>query len=241
MQVSGREVAADIVISNAGQCYTETSLLPEPLRDHSAGYWQRRTWSPSALLLYLGVGRRYTALAHHNLVVGRDWQRNLHAIFHGNAFPDDPSLYVCAPSRTDPTVAPAGCENLFVLVPIAAGLQYTPDSLKQYTAHILRLLEERLKLTGLRQHLKYQQAFCVQDFAERFNSPFGTALGLGHTLGQSAFFRPAGVSRKVHGLYYTGADVQPGVGLPAVLISAELLANRLLPAEDAEGDQVDHH
>src|SRR5262249_53529489 len=87
VQASGREVAADIVISNAGQFYTETSLLPVAQRDHSARYWQRRTWGPSALLLYLGVDRRYPSLAHHNLMVSGDWQRNLRDIFHGTALP----------------------------------------------------------------------------------------------------------------------------------------------------------
>jgi phytoene desaturase len=219
---------ADIVISNAGKYHTETSLLGPEQRDHSPKYWQRRSWSPSALLLYLGVNRQYDSLAHHNLLFSKNWRRNLTDIFKSSDFPQDPSLYICAPSKTDATVAPKGYENLFVLAPVSAGLQYTQHQLETFAESVLATLETQMSLPNLRQHILYKRMFCVHDFAERFNSFKGTSLGLQHTLRQSALFRPSNTGKKVQGLYFVGADAHPGVGLPPVLISAELLYKQLI-------------
>lgn len=224
----GRCIPADIVISDAGVHHTETALLQPEYRDHTDAYWQKRMLAPSALLLYLGVNRQYDALAHHNLVFSNNWRRNFDEIYKLPQLPSDPSLYVCAPSKTDPGVAPKGKENLFVLVPVAAGLKYTTAELDAFTAGILETIERELHLPGLRRAIIYQKAFCVPHFAERFNSPYGTALGLAHTLRQTAMFRPRNISRKVSGLYYVGADVHPGIGMPSVLISAELAYKRLI-------------
>jgi phytoene desaturase len=227
VMVAGKHHPATIVISNAGKYHTETALLDPPYRDHSPGYWQRRHWSPSALLLYLGLDRQYASLAHHNLLFNKNWHRNFVEIFGHNSFPDNPSLYVCASSKTDPDVAPKGCENLMVLVPVSAGLQYTKRQLEAFRGHILMLLEKEMQLEDLSKHIVYQKTVCVQDFAQAFNSHLGSGLGLSHTLRQSAMFRPGNTSKRVQGLHYVGADVHPGVGLPPVLISAELLYNRL--------------
>jgi phytoene desaturase len=232
VMVHGELHAADIVISNAGKYHTETALLDPSHRDHSPGYWQRRDWSPSALLLYLGLDRQYASLAHHNLLFNKNWRRNFTEIFGHNSFPDNPSLYVCAPSKTDPGIAPKGCENLMVLVPVSAGLQYTERQLEAFRSHILMLLEKEMQLKDLGKHIVYQKTVCVQDFAQAFNSHLGSGLGLSHTLRQSAMFRPGNTSKKVQGLHYVGADVHPGVGLPPVLISAELLYNRLSQQQD---------
>jgi phytoene desaturase len=226
--VRQEEHRADIIVSNADIAYTEQHLLPESARDHSARYWETRRLAPSALLLYLGIDRCYPSLAHHNLLFSLDWRRNFAEIFgKPAAFPDDPSIYVGAPSKTDPTVAPPGQENLFVLVPVAAGLDYTHAQLAIFTDIVLRTLETELKLPDLRRHIKYQRTFCVRDFAEQYNSCQGTGLGLAHTLRQTAVFRPKNYSQKARGLYYVGANVHPGIGLPTALVSAELLIKRL--------------
>ena len=223
----GTTIPADVVISNADISYTETHLLGESYRDHSEAYWSRRTLAPSALLLYLGVAKQYSSLAHHNLLFSENWRQNFDELFKSTTFPTDPSLYVCAPSKTDPSVAPHGHENLFVLVPVAAGITYTPQQLKTYAGKTLATMEHSLGLPGLRQAIVYQKLFCVNDFAGRFHSPQGTGLGLAHTLRQTAFLRPANTSKKVAGLYHAGATVSPGIGMPSVLISAELLYKQL--------------
>jgi phytoene desaturase len=225
---NGQHIAADIVISDAGVQNTETTLLDKQQRDHSAQYWQKRTLAPSALLLYIGTDRAYPSLAHHNLLFSADWRTNFAELASAEHFPADPSLYVCAPSRTDPAVAPKGHENIFVLVPIAAGLQYTTEQLRDYTDTIVRTMAQELRLTDLQKHIVQQHLFCVDDFTSRFNSPQGTALGLAHTLRQTAFLRPRNASKKVAGLYYVGADVHPGIGVPSALISAELVYKRLI-------------
>lgn len=222
-----KEYVADTVISDAGVYYTENELLEVPFRDHSTNYWQTRTFAPSALLLYIGVAKQFDSLAHHNLLFSKTWQQHFTDIFDRQAFPADPSIYICTPSKTDPSVAPAGHENLFVLVPLSTELQYNQAQLDAYADMVLTSMEEGMSLPNLRKHIVYKKLFCVDDFAKQLNSPYGTGLGLAHTLKQTAFFRPHSVSRKVKNLHYVGADVHPGIGLAPILISAELCYNRL--------------
>lgn len=224
---NGQEQRADVVISNADTYHTETSLLELPHRDHSQKYWRSRTVAPSALLIYLGVSRKYGTLQHHNLVFAENWRRNF-AELDSTQFPNDPSFYVCSPSRTDPSVAPKGKENLFVLVPIPAGLSYTNQQLESFADKILRNMETELSLQNLRKSLEYKKLFCVRDFENRFNSFRGSGLGLAHSLKQTAIFRPSNRSKKVGNLYFVGANTHPGIGLPSTLISAQLVADRLL-------------
>lgn len=224
---NGKQLRANVVISNADPYHTETQLLNPKERDHSPKYWHSRTLAPSALLMYLGVDRQYDNLMHHNLLFSQDWQQNFADITKAQTFPSDPSIYVCAPSKTDPSVAPKGKENLFVLVPVAAGLQYTPQALEAFADKILATLEKTMGLPGLRQKIIYRRLFCVDDFAERFNSYQGTGLGLSHTLRQTALFRPSHQSKKLKGLYYVGANTHPGIGVPACLVSAQLVCRQL--------------
>jgi phytoene desaturase len=228
VKVNGKELKGDIVISNADIHHTEQKLLESEQREYSEKYWQKRTMAPSALIMYLGVDKQYDSLTHHNLLFSRDWQKNFAEIFDMPQWPDDPSLYICAPSKTDPSVAPKGYENMFVLVPIASGLDYTEKQLGQYADKILATMEKEMDLPDLRKHIVYQKNFSVKDFTQRYNSYQGTALGLAHTLRQTAIFRPNNISKKVADLYYVGAGTNPGIGMPVTLISAELLYKRII-------------
>ena len=228
VRTKDKEMHADLVISDADVHHTETKLLDKKYRDHSEHYWSKRIMAPSALLMYLGVDRQYDSLRHHNLLFSKDWQKNFTQLFDEPVLPDDPSLYVCAPGKTDPSVAPKGHENIFVLVPLAAGLHVSPKELDKYGEAILQTMEQEMNLPGLRRHIAYKKSFGIDDFATRFNSYKGTGLGLSHTLQQTALFRPSNRSRKVKGLYYVGANVHPGIGVPITLISAELLYKRLI-------------
>jgi phytoene desaturase len=211
---NGKELHADIVISNADIEHTETKLLGELYRERSDKYWKKRTLAPSALIMYLGVKGKLPSLTHHNLLFSKDWKKNFGQIFDDPQWPSDPSLYICAPSKTDPNVAPKGHENLFVLVPIAAGLDYTEGELERYADTILQTMEGEMGLAGLREKIVYKKLFSVKDFSSRYNSYQGTALGLAHTLRQTAIFRPNNISKKVKNLYYTGAGTNPGIGMP---------------------------
>jgi phytoene desaturase len=224
---NGEELEADIIVSNTSIHHTE-SLLPKPYRDHSQRYWDKRTLAPSALIMYLGVEGKLDSLTHHNLLFSPDWEKNFAEIFDKPQWPTDPSLYICAPSKTDPTVAPEGCENLFVLVPIAARTEYTEEELEEQSNRMLRLIGREMNLPGLRERIVYKKIFSVKDFAARYNKLGGTALGLAHTISQTAILRPNNCSKKVENLLYVGADTNPGIGMPIQLISAELAFKRII-------------
>jgi phytoene desaturase len=221
------EIFADIVVSNADMHFTDTVLLEQQDRSRSESYWQKRTLAPSAYIMYLGIDGPVPELSHHNLLFAKDWQANFSDIFDDPKWPDRPSVYVCAPGKTDSSVAPAGKENLFVLAPIASDLKYDEKFLKDYGDKLLNWMGKEMKIENLLGRVEYRRDYCVEDFAKDYNSYKGTALGLAHTLGQSVIFRPNNVDKKVKNLYYVGAGTNPGIGMPICLISAELMAKRV--------------
>ncbi len=218
---------ADIVVSNADYAHTEQELLTAEQRGYDADYWESRTYAPSAFLLYLGVEGDLEELAHHTLVLPTDWNQHFEQIFDDPTWPDDPAYYCCVPSKTDDDVAPDGHGALFVLVPIAPGLEDTPERRDQYRD---RILEDIATNTGedLRDRIVLEERFSVEDFTDRYNSYRGTALGMAHTLRQTALFRPPHRSKAVDGLYFTGSYTTPGIGVPMCLISGELTAEAVL-------------
>lgn len=225
---NGERIEADIVISNADIAHTDLALLPPEARVHGEAYWEKRVLAPSAFILYLGVQGRVPSLTHHNLLFSADWKKNFAEIFDQARWPEDPSMYVCAPSVTDPGVAPEGKENLFVLVPIASKLSYTEQELEAYADKTLATLEREMDIPDLRSRIEYRRIFCVNDFATRYNSFGGSALGLAHTLGQTAIFRPNNINKKAKNLFYVGAGTNPGIGMPICLVSAELAYKRII-------------
>lgn len=231
---NGEVVDADIVISNADIWFTETQLLTEKERTHPQKYWDKRVMAPSAFIMYLGVNEKLPNLTHHNLLFSEDWRKNFDDIYKDPCLPDEPSLYVCAPSVTDPSVAPAGKENLFVLVPIASDLKMTEDEKEAYSDKVLALMEREMNLPTLREKIVYKRLYTVDNFAADYNAFKGSALGLAHTIWQTAIFRPNNVSKKVKGLYYVGAGVNPGIGTQICLISAELVYKRIHSITSAE-------
>jgi phytoene desaturase len=223
----GELVPADVVISNADVHFTETQLLRSQYQTYPQEYWDKKQNGPSALLMYLGVKGSLPQLEHHNLYFAEDWQQNFSEIFTTKEWPENPSLYICNPSRTDKTVAPAGHENLFVLVPLPARLTKASEAAElsdKYLANIAKILQ----VPNLNQRIVYKKLFTPTDFANQYNSWQGSALGLSHTLNQSAFFRPKNKSTKVANLYYVGGNTIPGIGLPMCLIGAELIYKRLV-------------
>ncbi len=224
---SGEFLEADIIVSNSSISHTE-SLLPKPYRDHSQKYWDSRTLAPSALIMYLGLDEKIPSLTHHNLLFSTDWKKNFAEIFDSPQWPSDPSLYICAPSKTDPTTAPEGCENLFILVPIAARTTYTQEELELQADRMLEIIEREMNCPGLRDKIVYKKLFSVKDFAAKYNKQGGTALGLSHTMSQTAILRPNNRSKKVKNLLYVGGDTNPGIGMPIQLISAELAYKRMI-------------
>ncbi|MFP8952132.1 phytoene desaturase family protein [Natrialbaceae archaeon A-arb3/5] len=217
----------DLVVSNADYAHTEQELLAPERRGYDADYWESRTYAPSAFLLYLGVEGSVDELEHHTLVLPTDWQEHFDQIFEEPQWPDNPAYYLCVPSKTDETVAPEGHSALFVLVPIAPGIEDGPDVREEHRTKILADIADNTG-TDLRERIVFEEQFCVEEFADRYNSFQGTALGLAHTLRQTALFRPPHRSKEVAGLYFVGGDTTPGIGMPMCLISGKLTAESVL-------------
>lgn len=231
----GTVVTADIVISNADLHFTETQLLAPNARSYPEQYWSKQEVGPSALLMYLGVKGSLPELKHHNLYFVKDWQANFDAIFGDKKIPAEASLYICKPSASDDGVAPVGHENMFVLVPLPAGLS-TAANLEDLSEKYLIYIESQLNIPDLRERLVVKKMFGPSDFAASFNAWHGSALGPSHILRQSAMFRTPNKSRKLCNLYYVGGFTAPGIGLPMCLISAELVYKRL--AGDKRGGPI---
>jgi phytoene desaturase len=185
----------------------------------------------------LGVRGRLPQLAHHSLFFTSDWERNFGDIFGRKPrVPAPASIYVCKPSETDSTVAPDGHENLFILVPVPADTSigrggddgHGSEAVERAADAAIDQIAEWAGVPDLPGRIVVRHTVGPEDFAVRYNSWRGGALGLEHTLRQSAFFRPGNVSSKVNGLLYAGASTVPGVGLPMCLISAELVLKRLV-------------
>jgi phytoene desaturase len=230
----GEKVSADIVISNADLWFTETQLLEKSRQTYPQKYWDKRVMAPSAFIMYLGVKKKLPGLAHHNLLFSEDWRKNFDDIYKDPCLPAEPSLYVCAPSVTDRGVAPEGKENLFVLVPIASDMPIADDEKERYAGKVIALLEQEMGLAELREMIEYKRLYTVADFAGDYNSYKGSALGLAHTIWQTAIFRPKNYSKKVNNLYYVGAGTNPGIGTQICLISAELVYKRVHGIKTAE-------
>jgi phytoene desaturase len=231
----GTQLEADIIISNADIEHTQNVLLADEPHLKRVD-WSKKQLAPSAFILYLGLNKLIPAAKHHSLIFSQDWQKNFGDIFTNPQWPSDPSLYICAPSKTDPSVAPAGCENLFVLVPIAPGLDESDEcQMQEFEEQILKTLAEQLHEPDLKNHIMFKQRFTGADFSTRYHSYKGTALGLSHSLWQTAIFRPNNVDATMENLYYVGANTNPGIGMPMCLISAELVYKRLI------GDRSSRH
>ncbi|OYR78892.1 phytoene dehydrogenase [Halorubrum distributum] len=223
---NGERYLADRVVSDADYAHTEQELLPERKRQYTEEYWESRTYAPSAFLLYLGVEGDVPNLEHHTLVLPTDWDGHFAQIFDDPEWPDDPAYYLCVPSKTDDTVAPEGHSNLFALVPIAPGLADTPEIRNRYRDLVIDDIAENTD-TDLRGRIVVEETFSVDDFADRYNSYAGSALGLAHTLTQTSLLRPPHTSDAVDGLYFTGSTTTPGIGVPMCLISGGLTAEAM--------------
>ncbi len=224
---NGHFIRADEVVCNADMAHVETTMLKKKYQTYPQKYWDKKVLAPSGLILYLGVDGEIPELTHHNLYFSFDWEKNFEQIFKKPIWPMDPSFYVCNPNKIDPKMAPEGKENLFVFVPIAAGMIYSKGQLKGYAEKIIKMIESTMGIKDLAKRIEYQEIFCIEDFKKKYNSYKGTALGLAHTLWQSASMRPNNFSKKVKNLFYVGANTNPGIGLPMCMISAEVTYKRM--------------
>lgn len=218
---------ADVVISSADYPFTETKLLDIQWQTYSTSYWEKKTIAPSAFIIYLGVKGKIKSLAHHSFYFANNWHAHFDSIYKTPNWPEDPSYYICTPSKTDASVVPDDCENIFIMVPVAPGL-IDQDEVCAYFEK--KILTHFSKLIGepLDGRIIVKNILSTRDYSALYNAYQGTAFGLSHTILQTAMLRPASKSKKVKNLYYTGQYVHPGIGMPMCLVSAELTAAQII-------------
>jgi len=226
--MNGERIAADLVISAADIRHTESRLLPSAFRSYPEKYWQKRQPGPGALLVSLGIKGRLPNLQHHNLYFVKNWRENFAAIYETGTVPEHASLYVCNPSKTHTELAPMGHENLFVLLPLPAGVTLTPEQEKTCADTIIHVLAEMCGESDLPKRVVSQLIYGPRQFGEQFNAwKYNAFGGESHLLRQSVMFRMRNRSKRIPNLYYVGAGTLPGIGLPMCLISAQLTYKRI--------------
>ena len=217
-------VDADIVVGAADYHFIESRLLPAESRSYSEKYWDKRTMAPSCLIYYVGLNKKLHNITHHSLYFDVDFENHGKEIYETPKWPAEPLFYVCAPSVTDESVAPAGFENLFFLVPVATGLEGDDEELRtKYFEKIIQRFENRIGET-VRDSIVFLKSYATADFVNDYNAYKGNAYGLANTLMQTAILKPSIKSKKVSNLYYTGQLTVPGPGVPPSLISGEVVA-----------------
>jgi phytoene desaturase len=233
--VGGVFIEADVVVGTADMHHVETKLLEPRYQTFPEKFWANKVPGPSAMLLYLGVKGKVPQLNHHTLLYTENWSKNFAEVFHKadgkRKIPNPASLYICAPSVTDPSVAPEGYENLFVLVPIAADPSIGGEGDPAFEREVDRIIDQIsdwCEIPDLKERIVVRKSMGPRDFVTQLNAWNGTALGMAHTLRQSAFFRPKNRSKKVKNLFYAGHNTIPGIGLPMCLIGAELVYKYLV-------------
>lgn len=221
------ELSADAVLANADYAHAENDLLDDADRSYKGRYWEKAVLAPSMLIAYLGINGKVDGLEHHNLYFADDWDAHFSSVFDRPAWPDDACFYLSAASKTDARAAPPGKENLFLLVPVAPGLA---DDDRTREAFFEQMMDRVESVTGqeIRSRIEVKRLFSQRDFTADYHALKGTALGLAHTLSQTAVFRPSMRSKRVKGLYFSGQYTHPGVGVPMTLIASEVVCPLVL-------------
>jgi phytoene desaturase len=224
---SGEKIEADIVVAGADYHHVDKHLLNPKYSNYTENYWDKRVMAPSSLLFYLGVNKRLKNLRHHNLFFDEPLGPHADAIYKNPRWPEKPLFYASVPSITDPTVAPEGMENLFLLVPLAPDLEDSEEMREKYYGIIMDRLE---KITGqeIRSHVIYKRSYAHADFKADYHAFKGNAYGLANTLLQTAILKPSLKNKNLRNLYYTGQLTVPGPGVPPSLISGKVVANEVM-------------
>lgn len=215
----------DAMIAGADYQHVE-SILPPNFRNYSEAYWDKRVMAPSSLLFYLGINKKLPRLKHHNLFFDRDFTLHSHEIYTEPAWPTAPLFYASAPSVTDPSVAPEGCENVFLLIPVAPNLADDEATRERYYEELMDRLEAYCACP-IREHVVYKRSYAHRDFIADYHAFKGNAYGLANTLMQTAFLKPNLKNKHLKNLYYTGQLTVPGPGVPPSLISGLVVAKEL--------------
>ena len=227
ISTSSGQFDVDYVVGSADYQHVDSVLIEKEYSNYNSSYWEKKTFSPSSLLFYLGLNKKINNLEHHNLFFDEDIEEHISQIYNDPVWPSKPLFYACCPSKTDSSVAPLGKENLFLLIPIAAGLR---DDSKLYDMYLNRIITRIEKYTGenISKNIEFKRSYCISDFENDYNAYKGNAYGLANTLMQTANLKPKIVNKRVKNLFYTGQLTVPGPGVPPAIISGQVVANYIL-------------
>ncbi len=217
---------ADVVVAGADYEHVDQRILKPEHRNYSPSYWDKRTMAPSSLLFYLGLNKRLEGLTHHTLFFDEEFDQHAHDIYTDPKWPSKPLFYTSLSSKTDPSVAPEGMENLVILVPLAPDLEDTEEIRERYY-HLIMDRFERLIGQSIRDAVVYKRSYAHKDFKSDYNAFKGNAYGLANTLLQTAILKPSLKNKKLDNLYFTGQLTVPGPGVPPTIISGQVIAEEI--------------
>lgn len=233
LRVGGKHILCPHVIATCDYHHAEQHLMPAAYRRYNKAYWDNRAMSPSSLLFYLGINRKIPNLKHHTLFFDTSFEGHAVEIYDNPAWPKDPLFYVCAPSVTDSSVAPEGCENLFLLVPTAPGMAENQADCDRIYKQIMERLEARTGI-AVNEHVVYKRQYAHQQFIADYSAFKGNAYGLANTLRQTAFLKPK-MKSKLSGTWFAGQLTTPGPGVPPSIISGQVAASEVLKSKGMAG------
>lgn len=223
VQVDDTLLEADVVLSGADYHHTET-LLKKEYRQYSEKYWNKKVFAPSSLLFYVGFDKKIKNVSHHTLFFDSDFDEHAVQIYDKPSWPKDPLFYGNFPSLTDSSFSPKDKEAGFFLIPIAPGIEDSPEIREKYFNLIIERFE-KLTNQNVKNHILFKESYCIKDFIDDYNSYKGNAYGLANILTQTAFLRPKIKSKKVKNLFFTGQLTVPGPGVPPALISGKIASS----------------
>lgn len=226
LTINGENFQFDTVVASSDYHHTET-LLNTAYRNYDEAYWKKKTFAPSSLIFYLGINESIPNLKHHTLFFENDLDEHIDCIYGDKKWPEKPLFYVCCPSKTDDNVAPKGKENLFLLMPLAIGINDEESIREKYLTEMLSRLEKHTGTSDLQSKIEYKRSYCVSDFVADYNAYGGNAYGLANTLNQTAVLKPKISNKKLKNLFYTGQLTVPGPGVPPSIISGKIVANEI--------------
>lgn len=217
----------DFIVAAGDYHHVDKNLLPSKYQNYTSQYWDKRVMAPSSLLFYVGLNTKLSGVQHHNLYFDKDFAIHAHEIYTDPKWPSQPLFYMCCPSVTDPSVAPNGSENIFLLMPLAPDVEDTDEIREKYFDIILDRLN-RVSGLDIKSNIVFKRSFCVNDFISEYNSFKGNAYGLANTLMQTAFLKPKLKNKNLDNFYYTGQLTTPGPGVPPSIISGQVVANEII-------------
>jgi phytoene desaturase len=226
VNVNGQQYQFDYVVAGADYHHIDQIVLNKDKSNYDSNYWDKRVMAPSSIIYYLGINKKLNNLLHHNLFFDTDFKIHAKEIYDDPKWPNNPLFYVSCPSVTDNSVAPVNHENLFILIPVAPGLQDTDEIKNKYFDLVINRLENLTK-QDIRKHIVYKKAYAHSNFIADYHSFKGNAYGLANTLKQTAILKPSIKNKHIDNLYFTGQLTVPGPGVPPSIISGEVVANQI--------------